>query len=161
MITCQWALLESSVPVCGVSEYIYITSFKVRVCVHRQPTPAVSWRILCAGIHLGITWKRKRSMRRATRWWRGHSVPGWRSQATCGWRLGRLPGSHLHGAKKDFSMTPRRPRRSEAGRSFCHMRVLSVFTQWITKCFHECFCWFSGSACTMGPFGSCLLEKSV
>uniref|UniRef100_A0AAX7TVC7 Uncharacterized protein n=1 Tax=Astatotilapia calliptera TaxID=8154 RepID=A0AAX7TVC7_ASTCA len=23
--------------------------------VHRQSTPAVSWRILCAGIHLGIT----------------------------------------------------------------------------------------------------------
>lgn len=95
--------------VCLVRQDCVLT--EATLCLRRQPTPAVSWRTLCAGTPPGTTWRRRSRLTEGKRWWRARSAPGWRSRATCGWRPGRRPGWRPHAARRDFSMTPKRLRR--------------------------------------------------
>lgn len=153
----EWALFELSVPVWGVSEYIYtLLHLKyefVSLSTGSQPR-------LCPGGFCALVFTSGLRRRGSGRWEGQHDGDGdTQSQDEdprqhVGGGLGDCQGHTCTTPKKDFLMTPRRPRRSEAGRSFCRMRVFkpNVFTKWITKCFHECFCWFSGSASAMGPF---------
>lgn len=144
--------------------YLHITSFKVRVCVsvHRQPTPAVSWRILCAGIHLGLR-------RRGSGRWEGQHDGDGDTQSQdedprqhVGGGLGDCQG-HTCTTPKRLLMTPRRPRRSEAGRSFCHMRVLSqtCLLSGSQSVFMNVSADFQDQLVPWDRFGSCMLEKSV
>lgn len=107
----------------------------------------------CAGIHLGLR-------RRGSGRWEGQHDGDGDTQSQ-----DEDPRQHVGGGLGDCQghtcTTPKRlfDDTKEAEKVWSRSFVLphacfkpNVFTKWVTKCFHECFCWFSGSACAMGPF---------
>lgn len=150
----EWALFESSVPVWGVSEYIYtLLHLKyefVSLSTGSQPR-------LCPGGFCALVFTS--GLRR-----RGSEKGNTMVTGTLSPRM-KIPGNMWVEAWETARVTPaRRQKRlfddtKEAEKVWSRSFVLphacfkpNVFTKWITKCFHECFCWFSGSASAMGPF---------